>query len=44
MGFTVETRPGRALAIRAGKNNRTPVFVDLDGARRAEGHGAHRST
>jgi len=30
MGFTVETAPGRALAIRAGKNNRTPVFVDLD--------------
>jgi hypothetical protein len=30
MGFTVETVQGRALAIRAGKNNRTPVFVDLD--------------
>ena len=29
MGFTVETRPGPALAIRAGKNDRTPVFVDL---------------
>jgi hypothetical protein len=30
MGFTVETAEGRALAIRAGKNNRTSVFVDLD--------------
>jgi hypothetical protein len=30
MGFTVETAAGRALAIRAGKNNHTPVFVDLD--------------
>jgi hypothetical protein len=30
MGFTVEAAPGRVLAIRAGKNNRTPVFVDLD--------------
>jgi hypothetical protein len=29
IGFTVETRPGPALAIRAGKNDRTPVFVDL---------------
>jgi N-6 DNA Methylase len=29
MGFTVETRPGPALAIRAGKNNKTPVFVDV---------------
>ena len=29
MGFTVETRPGPALAIRAGKNDRTPVFVDV---------------
>ena len=29
MGFTVETRPGPALAIRAGKNDRTPVFVDM---------------
>ena len=29
MGFTVETRPGPTLAIRAGKNDRTPVFVDL---------------
>jgi hypothetical protein len=30
MGFTVKTAPGRSLAIRAGKNNRTPVFVDLE--------------
>jgi hypothetical protein len=30
MGFTVEAAPGRALAIRGGKNNRTPVFVALD--------------
>lgn len=29
MGFTVERASGPALAIRAGKNNRTPVFVDL---------------
>ena len=31
MGFTVEAARGRALAIQAGKNNKTPVFVDLDG-------------
>jgi len=30
MGFKVETTQGRSLAIRAGKNNRTPVFVDLE--------------
>lgn len=30
MGFKVEPAPGRVLAIWAGKNNRTPVFVDLD--------------
>jgi N-6 DNA Methylase len=30
MGFTVETAAGRALAIKAGKHNSTPVFVDLD--------------
>jgi hypothetical protein len=30
MGFTVEAAPGRAFAIRAGKSNRTPVFVDLE--------------
>ena len=29
MGFTVLAMPGPALAIRAGRNNRTPVFVDL---------------
>lgn len=29
MGFAVETRPGPALAIRAGKNDRVPVFVDV---------------
>jgi N-6 DNA Methylase len=30
MGFTVETTSGRSLAIKAGKHNRTPVFVDLE--------------
>lgn len=30
MGFTVETMDGPALAIRAGKNDKTPVFVHLD--------------
>lgn len=30
MGFTVEQASGRVLAIKAGKNNRTPVFVNLD--------------
>jgi hypothetical protein len=30
MGFTVEAAPGRVLAIKAGKNNHTPVFVALD--------------
>jgi len=30
MGFTVETAAGRVLPIKAGKNNRTPVFADLD--------------
>jgi hypothetical protein len=29
MGFTVLTASGPAVAIRAGKHNRTPVFVDL---------------
>jgi hypothetical protein len=29
MGFTIETRGGPALSIRAGKNDRTPVFVDI---------------
>lgn len=30
MGFTVEAAPSQVLAIKAGKNNRTPVFVALD--------------
>lgn len=30
MGFTVERTQGRSIAIAAGKNNRTPVFVNLD--------------
>ncbi len=30
MGFTVEAARTRVLAIKAGKNNRTPVFVALD--------------
>ncbi|HTW72945.1 MAG TPA: DNA methyltransferase [Acetobacteraceae bacterium] len=29
MGFTVTALKGPALAIKAGRNNRTPVFVDL---------------
>jgi hypothetical protein len=29
MGFTIETRSGPVVAIRAGKNDRTPVFVDV---------------
>jgi hypothetical protein len=29
MGFTVETMKGAALALRGGKNDRVPVFVDL---------------
>ena len=29
MGFTVQAASGPTLAIKAGKNNRTPVFVDL---------------
>ena len=37
MGFTVETRAGPALAIKAGKNNRTPVFVDLETLARRKG-------
>lgn len=31
MGFTVEQAKGPSLAIKAGKNNKVPVFVDLDG-------------
>ena len=30
MGFTVEEASSRVLAIKAGKNNKTPVFVALD--------------
>jgi hypothetical protein len=30
MGFTVEAASGRVLAIKAGKNNKTPIFVVLD--------------
>ena len=30
MGFTVEAADSRVLAIKAGKNNKTPVFVALD--------------
>lgn len=30
MGFTVEAASGPSLAIKAGKNNKTPVFVDLN--------------
>jgi hypothetical protein len=30
MGFTVEIAAGRTLAIKAGKNNRTPVYVNLE--------------
>jgi hypothetical protein len=37
MGFTVEVAGGRALAIKAGKNNHTPVFVDLEKLSAAKG-------
>lgn len=30
MGFEASLTSGRSLAIKAGKNNKTPVFVDLD--------------
>lgn len=30
MGFTVEPASGSSLAIKAGKNNKTPVFVSLE--------------
>lgn len=30
MGFTVQPATGPSLAIKAGKNNRTPVFVNLE--------------
>jgi hypothetical protein len=37
MGFTVESAEGRSLAIKAGKHNRTPVFVDLEKLLAAKG-------
>jgi hypothetical protein len=37
MGFTVESAAGRSLAIKAGKHNRTPVFVDLEKLTAAKG-------
>jgi hypothetical protein len=37
MGFTVESAVGRSLAIKAGKHNRTPVFVDLEKLTAAKG-------
>jgi N-6 DNA Methylase len=37
MGFTIETRAGPAVAIKAGKNDRTPVFVDLAALAAAKG-------
>jgi hypothetical protein len=37
MGFTVETAAGRSIAIKAGKHNRTPVFVDLEQLAAAKG-------
>ena len=37
MGFTVESAVGRSLAIKAGKHNRTPVFVDLEKLTAANG-------
>jgi hypothetical protein len=37
MGFAIETRPGPALAIRAGKNDRTPVFLDIAALAAAKG-------
>ena len=37
MGFTVERAAGAMLAIRAGKGNRVPVWVDLDALATAKG-------
>ena len=37
MGFTIESAMGRSLAIKAGKHNRTPVFVDLEKLAAAKG-------
>ena len=39
MGFTVESAMGRSLAIKAGKHNRTPVFVDLEKLAAPKGKG-----
>ncbi len=36
MGFTIEVAKGRVLAIRAGENDRTPVFADLDALARVK--------
>ncbi len=30
MGFTAQAAPGRSIAIKAGKNNKVPVYIDLD--------------
>jgi hypothetical protein len=37
MGFTVQVARGPVLAIKAGKHNRTPVFVELDALAAASG-------
>jgi hypothetical protein len=37
MGFNAELTEGRALAIKAGKHNRTPIFVDLEKLAGAKG-------
>lgn len=37
MGFTVQAATGPSLAIKAGKNNHTPVFVDLNALVAAKG-------
>ncbi len=37
MGFRTEQTEGPSLAIKAGKNNRTPVFVDLEALLAAKG-------
>ncbi len=42
MGFTVERATAPSLAIAAGKNNRTPVFVDLDRLLAEKGEGRLR--
>ena len=39
MGFTVEAAKSRVLAIKAGKNNKTPVFVAARRTPRQEGQG-----